>query len=117
MQDQYRQLSEPTIGRIVFELNNYLVQIISINDPETKQSLTVYGVINKDTGVREAELRGFIPAVGLCSQIQKGSDEMREKLNKTEELEQQLRAALEPPPAQVIAVAEGIPSQETVTVT
>ena len=74
----------PEVGKVLHLTNDYAVQICIITDAETKQDLTVYGIINTGTGVREAELRGFHHAIQWANKMQSETNKLTEEALQTD---------------------------------
>lgn len=71
-------IKEAVVGRIVHETPSFVVRIDEMEDPETGKALLVYGIVNKETGLREAELRGFTGAVAWTNKLQHDMNELIE---------------------------------------
>jgi hypothetical protein len=81
------------LGTVVYSNDRYSAVITEITDPESKQPVVLYGVVNIETGVREAELRSYPHAVGWCDQL----DDAVKKLDEVVEQETAIKEALGEP--------------------
>ena len=68
-------INEIEMNRIVYTTNNYAVALTNIME-ENGNWLPVYGVFNREYGIREAELRGYPYAVRVADQLQDAFNNM-----------------------------------------
>jgi hypothetical protein len=100
-------LPTPELGKVLYSTNDYAVRIDEIIDAESKQPLLIYAIISTETGVREAELRGYANAIQWSHKMQHTMNEVRE----TEAQEQELLDAF-PPEVEVTTDTENTPVTE-----
>ena len=79
-------VAAPVLGRIVHSTPDYVVRLETLIEPESKEELVVYAIVNRDTGVREAEHRGYIPAVQYSNAMQAAANKQREEASLEEAL-------------------------------
>jgi len=85
-------IPEVSIGEVLHTTDDYAVRIDEIIDPETKLPMVIYAIVSTETGVREAELRGYANAIQWANKMQGVRNEVRE----TEMHVEQLRATFAP---------------------
>ena len=64
------------LGKVVYTTSNYEVRVTTIRESGSDTDLEVYGVFNTNTGVREAELRGYPHALKWADNLEIQISEM-----------------------------------------
>lgn len=76
----------PTPGLVVYDNEHYSLVISVVKEAETRDELYVYGVVNKGTGVREAEIRSYAHAVNWATELEKAINNIGKKKDEADEL-------------------------------
>jgi hypothetical protein len=63
-------------GKVVYTTTNYEVRVTTIKESGSDADLEVYGIFNINTGVREAELRGYPHALKWADNLEIQISEM-----------------------------------------
>lgn len=78
---------EAAVGTKLYSLDKYEVIVVRLDDADAHGgALTCYGVFNTDTGIREAEFRGYPHAMTFCRRLQDQWQEVLEAEAEEEEL-------------------------------
>lgn len=75
MSNEVTTYNEVVLNRRVYSTDNYDVCLCTITEAESGNELTVYGIFNREYGVREAEVRGYPHALKWADSLQKMIDD------------------------------------------
>ena len=100
--------NEVQLDKVVYSTSNYEVRVCFITEPESGNELDVYGIFNLETGVREAELRGYPHSIKWCDNLQKSLDEIFSDRAMADAEAETIKEALTPDPEEAEVDEDGI---------
>lgn len=76
-------------NNVLFETELYEVRLVTYRDPYLEADVEGYGVFNKETGVRESELRRMGTAIKMCIACEREYDSAVDEAENNDEPEQE----------------------------